>query len=37
MAWLICGPIGHALAGFLDWFVLLVRFGWAKAHGRQLQ
>ncbi|MGI8558645.1 MAG: hypothetical protein ACR2ND_10095 [Solirubrobacteraceae bacterium] len=36
LTWVICGPLGHLLAGLADWLVLLARFGWAKARGRKL-
>ena len=28
--WLVCGPLGHLVAGVIDWAVLLVRWRQAK-------
>ena len=33
-AWVVCGPVGHAAAGLADWAVLLARYWWARARGR---
>jgi len=35
--WLVTGPLGHLVAGTLDWAELLARYGWARARGRELQ
>jgi len=34
-AWLLTGPVGHAVAGFSDWLVLLSRYVWARVRGRR--
>jgi hypothetical protein len=35
-AWLICGPLGHLVAGTLFFGELLARHWWAKARGRTI-
>ena len=32
--WLVTGPVGHLVAGAIDWLALLGRYGWARARGR---
>jgi hypothetical protein len=32
--WLVAGPIGHLVAGVLDWLELLVRHVWASGRAR---
>ena len=34
VAWLATGPLGHLVAGVLDWLALLVQWLWARARGR---
>jgi hypothetical protein len=34
LTWLVCGPIGHLVAGVLDWAELLGRYVWARARRR---
>ncbi len=34
LAWLYTGPVGHFVAGALDWGELLGRWAWARARGR---
>jgi hypothetical protein len=34
-AWLITGPLGHLAAGMADWVVMLSRYWWARARGRE--
>jgi hypothetical protein len=36
-AWLVTGPPGHLWGGVADWATLLVRWGWARAHGREMR
>ncbi len=36
IAWLLTGPVGHFVAGMADWVVMLARYGWARARGREL-
>lgn len=31
---LVTGRAGHLYGGVVDWVVLLVRFGWARARGK---
>jgi hypothetical protein len=33
-AWLVTGPLGHLVAGIVDWAVLAARFAYARARGR---
>ena len=33
---IVTGPLGHLVAGALDWITLAARVLWAKAHGRSL-
>jgi len=30
VGWLVTGPVGHLVAGVLDWMELLIRLGWAR-------
>jgi hypothetical protein len=32
--WLITGPVGHLVAGALDWVTLFGGYVWARARGR---
>jgi len=32
-AWLVTGPLGHAVAGVVDWAALLGRLAWARVRG----
>lgn len=34
-AWLLTGPIGHLVAGVIDWLVLWAGWAWARARGRE--
>src|SRR4051794_22697568 len=34
--WLVTGPLGHLVAGVLDWAELLVRYWWARLRGRPI-
>jgi phosphate/sulfate permease len=34
LAWVVTGPIGHLVAGLIDWIALLVRLAWARVRGR---
>jgi hypothetical protein len=34
--WLITGPLGHLLAGVLDWAELLGRYWWARLRRRPI-
>ena len=36
-AWIVTGPVGHLYGGVADWTLLAVRWGWAKARGRDPQ
>lgn len=33
---LLTGGVGHLVAGVVDWVVLVARFTWARARGREL-
>jgi hypothetical protein len=33
-AWLVCGPVGHLVAGVVDWLALVGRYGWRRLRGR---
>jgi hypothetical protein len=33
-AWLATGPVGHLVAGVLEWGRLLRRYLWARVRGR---
>ena len=33
---LVTGPLAHLYCGFVDWLILLTRYLWARARGRQL-
>lgn len=33
---LLTGPVGHLVAGAIDWVVLLSRYWWARIRGQQL-
>ncbi len=35
-AWLLTGPVGHFVAGMTDWVVMLGRYWWARARGREV-
>ena len=35
-AWFLTGPLGHLVAGVTDVLVLLARYLWARARGREL-
>ncbi|HVS28085.1 MAG TPA: hypothetical protein VHE14_00920 [Solirubrobacteraceae bacterium] len=35
VSWLLTGPIGHLVAGMIDWAVALSRYAWARARGRR--
>jgi len=30
-AWLVTGPLGHFVAGVVDWLALLARWAWSRA------
>jgi hypothetical protein len=32
-AWLVTGPLGHLVAGVVDWLALLARWAWSRARG----
>ena len=34
-AWLVTGPVGHLVAGVLEWGRLLRRYLWARVRGRE--
>jgi hypothetical protein len=34
-AWLVCGPVGHLVAGVVDWLELLVRWQWERVRRRR--
>jgi hypothetical protein len=34
-AWLVTGPVGHLVAGVVDWAALLARLWWARARRRE--
>jgi hypothetical protein len=34
-AWLVTGPVGHLVAGVVDWAILFSRYAWARARGRE--
>jgi hypothetical protein len=34
-AWLVCGPLGHLVAGAADWLALFARYWAARARGRE--
>jgi hypothetical protein len=34
-AWLVTGPIGHLVAGVIDWVVIMGRYVLARARGRE--
>ena len=36
IAWLVTGPVGHFAAGMADWVVMLARYWWARARGREI-
>lgn len=33
---LLTGPVGHLVAGVVDWLVLLARIAWARVRGRAM-
>jgi hypothetical protein len=33
-AWIVTGTVGHLYGGAADWTVLLARYAWARARGR---
>ena len=35
-AWVVTGPVGHLVAGLIDWLTLVARWAWARARGRRL-
>jgi hypothetical protein len=34
VSWLVCGPVGHLLAGVADWAELLARYGAGRLRRR---
>ena len=36
LAWLVTGPVGHFVAGMTDGVVMLSRYWWARARGREV-
>jgi hypothetical protein len=36
-AWLVTGPVGHLVAGLMDWFELMARWGWARLRRREVR
>ncbi len=36
-AWIVTGPVGHAYGGGVDWALLVARWAWARARGRDPQ
>jgi hypothetical protein len=34
VAWWYTGPLGHLVAGALDWAELLIRWKWSRVRGR---
>jgi len=34
--WFLTGPLGHLVAGVLDWAELLGRYWWARLRGRPI-
>ncbi|WP_205697704.1 hypothetical protein [Conexibacter sp. SYSU D00693] len=35
-AWVVTGPVGHLYGGVADWAVMLTRYAWARARGREV-
>ncbi len=35
LAWLVTGPVGHAIAGALDWIALGLHYARARLAGRE--
>lgn len=34
-AWAVTGPLGHLVAGIVDWAALAGRYAYARARGRE--